>query len=299
MTMAFSELAMALTRPVQAAYLWRARRDPAPLFARYGRLAREAGLRDAYLVVSFDCDTPEDIGVVLKMHGRVSDLGLRPVYAVPGELLERGEKVYQRIAADGAEFLNHGYTMHVRYDAGQGGYRSHFFYDRLPRDQVRRDIVDGDRAVKRVLGFRPRGFRAPHFGTFQRPSQLRFLHRVLAGEGYEFSSSTSPFYGFRYGAVFSRFGLKEFPVSGMWSAPLNVLDTWSCFGAPDRGHSAEDYRREGVESAHALVAGGAGILNFYGDPLHIHDQEAFYDTLSCWKELGTPAAYSDLLQVTV
>lgn len=286
---------MALADPVRTAYFVRGRLRPSGLFARHASRARRVGLSKLHLVLSFDCDTQRDIEVVAGVHGRLAALGVRPVYAVPGELLERGAEVYRPLAEQGAEFLNHGYREHTRFDAASGRYTSTFFYDEEPRAAVRRDVLEGDRAVRDVLAVAPRGFRAPHFGTFQRPAELRFLHGVLRELGYAYSSSTMPLYGFRHGPAFARFGLWELPVTGLASAPLSILDSYGFYAQPGRRHAPEDFHREGVAVAAAHQRAGAGIINVYADPSHVHASEPFFATVERWREVATPTSYGELL----
>ena len=191
------KITKALADPVWLAYRLWAHLHRRSLWRRYASLARAAGLRRLYLIFSLDCDTQEDIAVVSEVHARLLDLGVKPVYAVPGELLRKGAKVYRQIMASGGEFINHGYAEHMYFDARRGAYESCFFYDRLPREQVRQDILAGDACLREVLGVAPQGFRAPHFGTFQKPEQLGFLHGVLKELGHGFSTSTMPYYAFR------------------------------------------------------------------------------------------------------
>jgi len=259
-------------------------------------LARNAGFDQLYFTLSFDCDTMDDIAVVWDVHSRLLDMGIRPTYAVPGELLIKGEKIYRRILEAGGEFINHGYTEHTYFDTARGEHASCFFYDQLPVATVEEDIRNGDRCLREFLGYPVQGFRAPHFGTFQKVSQLDFLHAVLAELGYLFSTSTVPLYGFRYGPLFKEFGLCEIPVSGMADRPLTILDTWGCFMAPDRVLVPEDYFRQGVAAAQTLADGGAGLLNYYADPSHIHDQEIFFKTVECWLSVAKPVNYRELME---
>ncbi len=291
-----AKIRKALANPVWCAYRLWAQVDRRGLWRRYASLARAAGLTRLYFIMSLDCDTVDDIAVARKVHARLLDLGIKPAYAVPGALLRQGAEVYRGIHASGGEFLNHGYTEHMYFDAAQGSYASCFFYDRLARDQVREDIREGDSCLREVLGIMPQGFRAPHFGTFQRPGQLRFLHGVLRELGYRFSSSTMPYYAFRCGPVFRQFGLWEIPVSGRDSSPLNILDSWSCFTAPDRTLSPGAYFREGAAMAEIHRQQGVGLLNYYVDPSHIHDQELFYQTVACWLRVAQPVNYRQFLE---
>lgn len=141
----------------------------------------------------------------------------------------------------------------------------------------------------------PQGFRAPHFGTFQRPDQLRFQHGVLRELGYAFSTSTVPLFSFRFGPAFRDFGVLELPVSGMGSRPLRILDSWGCFEAPGRRFGPADYVTQGRLMADRYRALGVGLLNFYADPSHIHDRPEFFETVAYWASIARPVTYSQLL----
>jgi hypothetical protein len=160
---------------------------------------------------------------------------------------------------------------------------------------VREDIINGDRNLRATLGIAPQGFRAPHFGTFQKPAQLRFQHSVLRELGYAFSTSTLPLYAYRFGPAFRDFGVLELPVSGMGSMPLRILDSWGCFQAPGRRFGPDDFVREGRLAADRFAALGIGLLNFYADPSHIHDREEFFTTVAHWARIARPVTYSQLL----
>lgn len=286
----------ALRSPVLAAYALRAKIDRQGLMERYAALAREAGFNRLYLVLSFDCDTIDDANVAWGVHSRLLDMGIRPVYAVPGQLLEKGAKVYARIRDAGGEFINHGYTEHTYFDTARGEHASCFFYDELPLEKVREDIMQGDACLKQVLGVQPRGFRSPHFGSFQKAHQLRFLHAVLREVGYRFSTSTSPLYAFRYGPAFERSGIREIPVSGMASSPLKILDSWTCYKAPGRTLTPVDYLREGAAAAAIYAERGVGLLNYYADPLHIHESPEFFETVAQWVKVAKPVIFQSLFE---
>lgn len=289
------KIGSALANPYRLLYTARAQVGRDGLYRRYRRLAEQAGFRDLYLVLSFDCDTREDADSVLGVHERLVDLGVMPVYAVPGELLNKSERTYRRIAESGGEFINHGYRDHTYFDTERGRYASCFFYDQLPLATVRDDIVSGDRNLRATLGIEPRGFRAPHFGTFQSAAQLRFQHGVLGELGYSFSTSTLPLYAYRFGPAFRNFGVLELPVSGMGSMPLRILDSWSCFAAPGRRFGPDDFVREGRLAGEQFRALGVGLLNFYADPSHIHDRPEFFEAVAHWAQIAKPVTYRQLL----
>jgi peptidoglycan/xylan/chitin deacetylase (PgdA/CDA1 family) len=282
--------------PLGAAVHWRARHGAAGFLRRQARLARRAGIDRVYLLLSFDCDTVDDATVAEDVHRRLAQLDVRPSYAVPGALLSRAADVYRRIASTGAEFLNHGGSEHTYYDEVLGRHASCFFYDKLEPASVRRDIEDGHRCVMEVLGHAPKGFRTPHFGTYQRPEQLGYVHGVLRTLGYRFSTSTTPRFGLRHGPVASHGGVAELPVTGVPEAPFEIFDTWAFFAAPDRTRTPSDYVGQARILADAFAAAGAGVINVYGDPVHIHDQPEFFEAVEAWRAVAEPVSYEELVE---
>jgi len=174
------------------------RNYPLGLWKRYAKLFQGVFTSSSILALSFDCDTDQDIDVVWDVHSRLMDMNILPIYAVPGDLLKRGEKVYTRIFETGAEFINHGGREHTYFDKELNRHVSCFFYDQQTLDILKEDIVLGHNTLQSVLGVTPTGFRTPHFGTFQRNEHLTFLYQTLREMGYVFSSSTVPLKGYQY-----------------------------------------------------------------------------------------------------
>jgi hypothetical protein len=195
------------------------------------------------------------------------------------------------------EFINHGYREHAAWDRETDVVTSTFFYDQEPRAVVAEDVEKGHAALQELLGVTPTGFRTPHFGSYQEPAQLQFLHQTLQRLGYRFSTSTTPYFGFRYGPAFTKFGLLELPVSGTRARPLNILDSWGFFQAPERTTTPDDYRREGGRVAELFEQDQlVGVLNYYADPAHIAGSDAFFETVHRWAAVATPVSYATLLQ---
>jgi hypothetical protein len=271
---------------------------PERLWDRYGKLAQQSGFNRLYLLISFDCDTKEDAGSVLKLDSLMRDSGVNPAYAVPGSLLEKHCSTYEQLYYRGSEFLNHGYAEHARWNQKLMRYESSFFYHTLSAEEVRNDIESGHHAVERVLGYTPKGFRAPHFATYQRPPQMTFIHSILNELGYHYSSSTVPLYAFQYGPIFSRYGLPEFPLSGTYTKPLQVMDSWGYFAAPNRRYTSSDYEFEAASLARIFPAQNmVGLLNYYVDPSHAAGEPSFMRALHSWLTVAKPITFSELLNV--
>jgi polysaccharide deacetylase len=268
---------------------------PEWLWRRLDRSARRHGFQRLRLALSFDCDTPEDAAVVLDLDQRLRDRGVLPAYAVPAALVEREDRVYGELRRRGAEFLNHGYVQHTAWNAARGHYESTFFYETLPRERVAQDIEEGRDALRRLLGFAPQGFRTPHFGTFQKAEEIRFLHEQLGRLGHRYSSSTVPAFAFRHGPAFERAGVREFPVTGTFSRPLMIQDSWAFYAAPDRRRSAQDYLSEARALARFVNEHGfVGLLNYYADPSHVWDQPTFFEAIEVWRQVAEPVGFAEL-----
>ena len=272
---------------------------PQQLLHSYVRRAARQGLQRTYFILSFDCDTERDIEVVGDLHDRLRSLGITPVYAVPGALLEKGADAFRAVAATGAEFINHGYAVHTLYRSGTAEWESTLFYDRLPAEAVVEDIKRGHEAIVSVLGAIPAGFRVPHFGTFQRPEHLTLLHDTLSEMGYRYSSSTLPLTGLLRGpARRVRNDLWEIPVSGCFDNPLQILDSWSfrfAPGARSAGREGE-YRVQMEKMLEFFSDSRPGLLNYYADPSQVHDWDDFFRCM----EKAAPIAigsYRELIDI--
>ncbi len=290
-----AKIGAALADPYRLLYMLRAQAARGGMDRRYRRLAEQAGFRELFLVLSFDCDTREDADTVMKVHDRVRALGVTPAYAVPGELLNKSERVYRQIAEAGGEFINHGYRDHTYFDIARGRYASCFFYDQLPLNAVRDDIVQGDRNLRSTLGIKPIGFRAPHFGTFQKPTNCDFSTAFFRSSAKCFRRRRCRFTRTVSAPHSGDFGVLELPVSGMGSMPLRILDSWTCFAAPGRRFGPDDFVREGRAAGEKFRSLGIGLLNFYADPSHIHDREEFFETVAYWAKIARPVTYRELL----
>lgn len=297
---AFSRVAHAVQNPIFAAVWLAGKVSPKILYSHSSRLASRQGIKGFKFILSFDCDTEEDIRVVEDVHARLAAIGVMPVYAVPGELLEKGAKQYGSIAESGAEFVNHGYRAHCHIDPSTGQYVSSFFYDQLPREIIVEDILRGHETIKKVLGREAAGFRVPHFGSFQRRQDLVFLYKTLQRMGYRFSTSTMPLSGFIGGPLqFNGEGVWEIPVSGCYDYPLTILDSFGFRFAPGRLVSEANY----VDQFSKLVdfflpSNRPGLMNIYADPSQVHDWPEFFQCIQS-VAAATVGSYEELLREAV
>lgn len=240
---------------------------PAHYCARLLATARSSGIRKPSFILSFDCDTDRDGPALEHLHPRLRSMGLHPLYAVPGEILFDAASTYRDIAADGAEFMNHGHRRHAAVDAVTGHVLSTYFYDpEAPHDWMN-DIVLGHKAVTELTGQPPCGFRTPHFGSFESPRALNRLWQLLGQLGYIYSSSTRPLFAAMHGPVFHNHGVAEIPVSGCLDQPNQILDSWGLINNKPFGAS---FLIKQIRKYLDLMRSGEPILlNLYFDPADI------------------------------
>lgn len=267
------------------------------LYKRYSNLSTNNGIDKLYFILSFDCDTHEDAKVVTEVHNKLSAMGVLPVYAVPGQMLEQNSEIYKNLSSLGSEFMNHGYFEHVYFDKDMNDYNSNFFYNELPLSKIEEDIRLGDKVVTEIIGKKPLGYRAPHFGVFQLKKQLKFIHNILTTLNYKYSSSAVPYYGYRYGAKFNNFGLEEFAVTGMPDRLMPILDSWGYYKAPDKVKDEVEYKKDIIVLVNYFIENNLnGIINLYADPLHIHNKDNFFEAIEILNKRCTNTNYSKLVE---
>jgi hypothetical protein len=297
MTSVKNLLKFAYYDPFQVAYRAAGKISPDILFRRYGKLAQRQGFNRLFIVLSFDCDSPEDIPAAKIIHSYLNDRGLKGTFAVPGHLLKEGAEVYRLLSDDGADFINHGALPHV--EKRNGRYWSKTFYDEMSAGEVIEDIKEGHRIFKSVIGSPPIGFRAPHFGTILNPLLIKKIYQVLYNLNYEYSSSTMPISGFRFGPVQKINGLYEIPISGSYNRPLDVLDSWSNVISPYNPVVKNEYAARLIETVeHFRNFNLNGVLNYYVDPAHVVKNESFFRALDFLVEQDVPSLhYPELIKM--
>lgn len=243
-------------------------------FDVYTQAARRVGINQLYLFLSFDCDTDLDADVAEELNGFLAAHGIKATYAVPGAQLEKAADVYGRLARSGAEFMNHGGLPHAEWREDRWVGIS--FYDTMTTEAVVADIRRGHEIVSTVTGVSPKGFRAPHFGCFQKPEQIELMHRTAASLGYGYCSTTIPALGLANGPAYPSFGVVEFPCFGSVRNPETILDSWTYLTDRVNYSLGDEYYLLLEETVNTMLDRGMpGVLTWYGDPCHVLDQAPF------------------------
>jgi len=241
---------------------------------RYAKKARRSGLTDMLLFLSFDCDTAEDADAVVELIPTLMARGVKVTMAVPGEMLLKKRHAYRELAGQGIEFMNHGGRPHASWRGDQ--YFPETFYSEMDLEQVIADIRMGHEIVTEITGRSPQGFRAPHFGCYQKEEQLAVIHEQSLTLGYAYCSSTQPERGLTHGPAYRIGSLWEFPVLGSFSNPTCALDSWTYLTNRKDYVLDDSYERLVEETVRAFWREHIpGILTWYVDPAHVIDQAPF------------------------
>lgn len=244
----------------------------------YAAKARAQGVDRLLLYLTFDCDTDEDAAAALELDPWLRSRGIRAAYAVPGTQLGRAANAYRQLAAAGAEFLNHGYIPHAEWREDR--YVPITFYDQLAVGDVVSDIRQAHAAVASTIGQPPRGFRAPHFGSFQAPDQLELIYRTARELGYVYCSTTIPQVALDHGPVIDRGGLYEIPLFGSSFAPTAILDSWTYLEDRQTYRLGTEYFDLFRDTVNFMLDNQLpGVLAYYADPAHVIGQKPFLDAM--------------------
>ena len=263
-------------------------RSRANALTAYGAKAKAAGVHELLLYLSFDCDTDEDIEAAVELDAWLRQRGVVASYAVPGAQLRKGAVTWRQLADSGSPFLNHGGLPHAEWQGDR--YRSITFYDQMGDAAVVADIEEGHRINTEVLGRPPEGFRAPHFGCFQRPDQLALVHRTARRLGYAYCSTTIPSFGLAHGPRVLVDGLVELPCFGSWRYPETILDSWTYLADRRQYRLTDTYAELFVETIDSMRAAKIpGVLTFYADPSHVLGQAPFQRAIEHVVSAGVPS----------
>jgi hypothetical protein len=192
--------------------------------------------------------------------------------------------------------MNHGQRPHAARGP-DGLYVPITFYERLSEEEVVADVLDGHETVERVIGVAPKGFRAPHFGSFQAPQQRELLYRTARTLRYEYCSGTLPEFAVEHGPLVAVGGLVELPLTGSRRYPGTILDSWNYFHA--RRQLEDEFAELMIETVDWFAAENLpAIINCYVDPAHVAGAAPFCRAIEHAMRRGVRSlALSDLARM--
>jgi len=141
--------------------------------------------------------TEEGVKIIVDMLKRYKQ---QATFFWVGRTAEKYKKLVKWLYDQGYEIASHGYT-HVRLD-------------NFTVDELNKYLRKSSDSIKKIIGERPKGFRAPIFSVWR--DYKKFLS--IVGKYFEYDSSIvpvrTPFYGFRKikDTPFNVGKLREFPI---------------------------------------------------------------------------------------
>ena len=134
--------------------------------------------------------------------------GVKATFFALGWVAERYPALIRRIAAAGHEVASHGWD-HARVFT-------------FTPEEFRADLRRARAAIEQASGASPVGYRAPSFSI---DSRTPWAHRVLAEEGYAYSSSVAPLRHDHYGwPEAPRFAHRPLPGSELIELPVTTVE---------------------------------------------------------------------------
>ena len=140
--------------------------------------------------------------------GLFAEAGVKGTFFTLGWVAERHPGLIRRIVDAGHEIASHGWD-HDRVFT-------------LSPDEFRADLRRAHRAIMKAGGVAPTGYRAPSFSIDKRTP---WAHRILAEEGYAYSSSVAPIAHDHYGwREAPRFAHRPLPGSALIELPVTTVE---------------------------------------------------------------------------
>ena len=260
------------------------------------RLSLNRPLKNKYsnnmFFLSFDCDTEENSKFYIQLLKILKKYNLKAVFAVPGFFLNKNQSLFKEIFSLGHEFMNHGYFQHTKYHKTNDYYQSYFFYNKLPHQIIEEDILRGHETLSKIIGEKNiRGFRTPHFGSFDQKKYLNQIYKIIQNLGYDYSSSSMPYKAYKEGQIYfdKDFDLYEIPLTGMLKvAPFLIFDSWTVRYTDKKKFKNLNYFEIFKSNLkYVMDLKKNFILNYYVDPRQVHSYKPFIQSLELLSEYSS------------
>jgi polysaccharide deacetylase family protein (PEP-CTERM system associated) len=137
-----------------------------------------------------------------------AEAGVKATFFTLGWVAERHPALIRRAAEAGHEIASHGWDHKRVFNLGEEAFRA--------------DLRRAHAAIADAAGVEPKGYRAPSFSIDRRTP---WAHKVLAEEGYAYSSSVAPIVHDHYGwREAPRFAHRPLPGSDLIELPVTTLE---------------------------------------------------------------------------
>lgn len=137
-----------------------------------------------------------------------AEAGVKATFFTLGWVAERYPALIRRAAEAGHEIASHGWDHQRVFNLGEEGFRA--------------DLRRAHAAISEAAGVEPKGYRAPSFSI---DARTPWAHRILAEQGYAYSSSVAPVAHDHYGwREAPRFAHRPLPGSELIELPVTTVE---------------------------------------------------------------------------
>ncbi len=239
------------------------------------------------MTVSFDVDRWLDVSALPNILKTLDSVGLKASFCCVGKLIESFPEQHRSIIDQGHEILNHTYSHPFSEELNP-----HTRFDALSPEQKRKEIAVCHDICTRILDYRPKGFRMPHFAI----QSMSGVYDILGELGYHYSSSRLALKTPHNGLPYRESGdLVEFPISPCPMHPFQAFDTFHAFRSSMTRHregtffDALDYLTD-----YAIDRGM--YVNVYFDPQDLSNLPALESALGRLKAKARIETYEVFYQ---
>ncbi|MBI5036467.1 polysaccharide deacetylase family protein [Candidatus Micrarchaeota archaeon] len=151
------------------------------MYSAYFRKHGSWNGKRAAFTLSFDVDYPSDVKALPKLLEVLDCYQMPASFACVGKWVEHFPRQHQQILEKNHEIINHTYS-HPNNDL-----LNPKKFNSLSERQQEDEVAFFEEISSDILGVKPSGFRAPHFGELNCQS----VYGILEKRGYKYSSSTA------------------------------------------------------------------------------------------------------------
>ena len=238
--------------------------------------------------ITFDVEYSRDAEVLKSTVDLLNSYSIKGSFACIGKLVEKFPSQHELIADNGHEVVNHTYS-HPNHDV----LNPNAFFNRISAAEQEKEIVEFERTSESILGVKPVGFRAPHFGDLNSAE----AYSILEKRGYLYSSSTvltktkaggMPFIpsksDFNSPAKGGGYNLVELPVMTCPSHYYAVFDSYHCYRSNPPAHAEPGQFSHSFSKSLDYAEENGVFANYYFDPYDVVSKKDFADALDLLKQ---------------
>lgn len=221
---------------------------------------RNNDIKNGAYVLSFDVELEKDVACLPKVLDILRKFEIKASFAIIGRLVEKFQDEHRMIIIQGHEVVNHTYShpYHEQLNKDQ-----HF--NKISFEMKKQEIIKCDQVCREILGYKPVGFRTPHFAH----QHTEDIYKILVESNYLYSSSTLANSLFLVGPRRVHNKLVEIPLGCSIKHPFKVFDSWDGLVSKAAIFSSTNEFLEEFNRIINLTKQTKTFTSHYFDPSHI------------------------------